>query len=195
MNLPNKITVFRFCCVPFLFAASLIQFRYHWLVAGIIYLIACLSDKADGVIARKNNLVTDFGKLMDPLSDKCVVLAAYLILANLGWHTDIVIMIMMAREFLVAGMRMAAVNEGEVIAANGFGKAKTLIQMVTTVAVYVFLAAYEFTGNEIIVSTLPTTAPDWLLIFSTVSFWAAAIVTALSGLKYAKDGWHLIKTK
>ena len=195
MNLPNKITVFRFFCVPFLFAAALIQFKYHWLVALIIYLAACISDKADGIIARKRNIVTDFGKLMDPLADKSIVLAAFLILANLGWHTDIVIMIMMAREFLVAGMRMAAVNEGEVIAANGFGKAKTFIQMITTIFAFLVLSVYEFLGNEIIVSTLPTTAPKWLYIFCTAAFWINAVATMLSGIKYAKDGWHLIKTK
>lgn len=195
MNLPNKITVFRFFCVPFLFAAALIPFKYHWLVAFIIYLIACISDKADGIIARKKNLITDFGKLMDPLADKSIVLAAFLILANLGWHTDIVIMIMMAREFLVAGMRMAAVNEGEVIAANGFGKAKTLIQMLTTIFAFLVLSFYEFLGNEIVVSTSPTSAPKWLYIFCSVAFWINAVVTMLSGLKYAKDGWHLIKTK
>ena len=194
MNLPNKLTVFRFCCVPFLFAAALIQFRYHWVVTLIIYLVACISDKADGYIARKNNLVTDFGKLMDPLSDKSIVLAAFLILINLGWHTDIVIMIMMAREFLVAGMRMAAVNEGEVIAANGFGKAKTLLQMISTNLVFFFLAVMEKDG-EVIISAKGFNAPDWLNIFCTVSFWIVAVVTLLSGLKYAKDGWHLIKTK
>ncbi|MBR3737618.1 MAG: CDP-diacylglycerol--glycerol-3-phosphate 3-phosphatidyltransferase [Eubacterium sp.] len=194
MNLPNKITVFRFVCVPFLFAASLIQFRYHWAVALIIYFVACMSDKADGIIARKRNLVTDFGKLMDPLSDKSIVLAAFLILMNLGWHTDIVIMIMMAREFLVAGMRMAAVNEGEVIAANGFGKAKTFLQMSTTGLAFLFLAILEKDG-EVVISTLPTTAPHWLVVYCSIAFWIDAVVTMLSGIKYAKDGWHLIKTK
>ena len=194
MNLPNKITVFRFCCVPFLFAAPLIPFRYHWVVAFIVYLVACISDKADGIIARKRNLVTDFGKLMDPLSDKSIVLAAFLIQINLGWHTDIVIMIMMAREFLVAGMRMAAVNEGEVIAANGFGKAKTLLQMLATGAVFFFLSVLEKNG-ETVITAVGYNAPSWLNIFCTIAFWIVGVVTLLSGLKYAKDGWHLIKTK
>ena len=194
MNLPNKLTVFRFCCVPFLFAASLIQFRYHWVVALIIYLLACISDKADGIIARKRNLITDFGKLMDPLSDKSIVLAAFLIQINLGWHTDIVIMIMMAREFLVAGMRMAAVNEGEVIAANGFGKAKTFLQMISTGLVFFFLAVMEKDG-EVVITTNGFNAPDWMFIFCTVAFWIVGVITLLSGLKYAKDGWHLIKSK
>lgn len=194
MNLPNKITVFRFCCIPFLFAASLIEFRYHWVVTLLIYFVACMSDMADGYIARKDGLVTDFGKLMDPLSDKSLVLAAFIIQINLGWHTELVIMIMMAREFLVAGMRMAAVNEGEVIAANVFGKIKTFLQMSTTGLTFLFLAILE-KDTEIVISTLPTTAPGWIITYCTIAFWIDALVTLLSGIKYAKDGWHLIKTK
>lgn len=194
MNLPNKITVFRFCCIPFLFAASLIQFRYHWVVALIIYFIACMSDKADGIIARKQGLVTDFGKLMDPLSDKSLVLAAFIIQINLGVRTDLVIMIMMAREFLVAGMRMAATVEGEVIAANAFGKAKTFLQMATTGMTFLILAILEKDG-EVIIATNGFNAPGWLNIYCTIAFWIVAVVTLLSGLKYTKDGWHLIKTK
>lgn len=194
MNLPNKITVFRFCCIPFLFIFSMIEFRYHWVVTLIIYFIACMSDKADGIIARKQGLVTDFGKLMDPLSDKSLVLAAFIIQINLGWHTDLVIMIMMAREFLVAGIRMAAASEGQVVQANTFGKIKTFLQMSTTGMTFLILAILEKDG-EIIISTSPTTAPHWLIIYCTIAFWIDAIVTLLSGLKYAKDGWYLIKTK
>lgn len=194
MNLPNKITVFRFCCIPFLFAASLIQFRYHWVVALLVYFIACMSDKADGIIARKHGLVTDFGKLMDPLSDKSLVLAAFIIQINLGVRTDLVIMIMMAREFLVAGMRMAATVEGEVIAANAFGKAKTFLQMSTTGITFLILAILEKDG-EVIIATNGFNAPQWLNIYCTVAFWIVAVVTLLSGIKYTKDGWHLIKTK
>lgn len=194
MNLPNKITVFRFCCIPVLFAMSLIQFRYHWVAALLVYFVACMSDKADGIIARKRGLVTDFGKLMDPLSDKSLVLAAFLIFVNLGWHIEIAIMVMMAREFLVAGMRMAATIEGEVIAANAFGKAKTFIQMATTGLTFLFLAILEKNG-ETIISTNGFNAPNWLMTYCTIAFWIATVITALSGLKYAKDGWHLIKTK
>ncbi|MGN0459126.1 MAG: CDP-diacylglycerol--glycerol-3-phosphate 3-phosphatidyltransferase [Eubacterium sp.] len=194
MNLPNKITVFRFLCIPFLFAAALIQFRYHWVVTLLIYFIACMSDKVDGIIARKKGLVTDFGKLMDPLSDKSLVLAAFIIQINLGVRTDLVIMIMMAREFLVAGMRMAAAVEGEVIAANAFGKAKTFLQMSTTGMTFLLLAIME-KDCEIIIATNGFNAPDWLNIYCTIAFWIVAVVTLLSGIKYTKDGWYLIKTK
>lgn len=194
MNLPNKITVFRFCCIPFLWLFSLWQFRYHWVVALLIYFVACVSDTVDGNIARKKKLVTDFGKLMDPLSDKALVLAAFLIQINLGVRTDIVIMIMMAREFLVAGMRMSATVEGEVIAANVFGKAKTFIQMATTGITFLILAIMEKDG-EIIIATNGFNAPHWLTVYCTIAFWIAGIVTALSGIKYTMDGWHYIKTK
>ena len=188
MNLPNKITVFRFACIPFLLAASLIQFPYHWSVALVIYFIACMSDKADGIIARKQGLVTDFGKLMDPLSDKSLVLAAYLVFVNMAWHTELVIMLMMAREFLVAGIRMAAAAEGEVIAANKFGKAKTFLQMSTTGLTYLLLAIGEGAADI-------TTSTPWLNVYCTIAFWVVAVVTVLSGIVYAKDGWHLIRTK
>ena len=168
MNLPNKITVFRFACIPFLLAASLIQFPYHWSVALVIYFIACMSDKADGIIARKQGLVTDFGKLMAPLSDKSLVLAAYLV--------------------LVAGIRMAAAAEGEVIAANKFGKAKTFLQMSTTGLTYLLLAIGEGAADI-------TTSTPWLNVYCTIAFWVVAVVTVLSGIVYAKDGWHLIRTK
>ena len=194
MNLPNKITVFRFCCIPFLWLFSIWQFRYHWVVALLIYFVACISDTVDGNIARKKKLVTDFGKLMDPLSDKALVLAAFLIQINLGVRTDIVIMIMMAREFLVAGMRMSATVEGEVIAANVFGKAKTFIQMATTGMTFLILAIMEKDG-EIIIATNGFNAPYWLTVYCTIAFWIAGIVTALSGIKYTMDGWHYIKTK
>lgn len=194
MNLPNKITVFRFCCIPFLWLFSLWQFRYHWVVALLVYFVACVSDTVDGNIARKKKLITDFGKLMDPLSDKALVLAAFLIQINLGVRTDIVIMIMMAREFLVAGMRMSATVEGEVIAANVFGKAKTFIQMATTGMTFLILAIMEKDG-EIIIATNGFNAPHWLTVYCTIAFWIAGIVTALSGIKYTMDGWHYIKTK
>ena len=164
MNLPNKITIFRFCCVPVLLACAFIDFPYHWVATLIVYFIACISDNVDGYIARKNKIVTDFGKLMDPLSDKTLVFAAYIILFDMGWHT------------------------GEVIAANKFGKAKTFLQMSTTGLTFLLLAIGE--GPADIDMTT-----QWLNIYCAVSFWIVAVITALSGIVYAKDGWHLIKTK
>ena len=188
MNLPNKITVFRFFCIPLLMAFAYIEFPYHWVATLIVYFIACVSDTVDGNIARKRKLVTDFGKLMDPLSDKSLVFAAYLILINMGWHTDICVMLMLAREFLVAGIRMIAATTGEVIAANKFGKCKIFLQMSTTGMTFLLLAIGE--GKADITMSTP-----WLNVYCTIAFWIVAVVTVLSGIIYAKDGWHLIKTK
>lgn len=194
MNLPNRITIFRFICIPVLFLAALIQVRYHWIITFVVYLIGCISDKLDGTIARKHNLVTDFGKLFDPLADKAFMLAAFLILINLGWHTELVIMLMMVREFLVAGVRMAASVEGETIPANIFGKLKTLLQMITAGVAFFILAVLEKNG-EIIITAKGFNPPEFLYIYCTVAFWITGVVTFVSGLKYLKDGWHLIKTK
>ena len=87
-----------------------------------------------------------------------------------------------------------SVNEGEVIAANGFGKAKTFLQMISTGLVFFFLAVMEKDG-EVVITTNGFNAPDWMFIFCTVAFWIVGVITLLSGLKYAKDGWHLIKSK
>ena len=176
MNLPNKITVFRFCCIPFLMAFSLIDFKYHWVAALLVYFVACMSDKADGIIARKRGLVTDFGKVMDPLSDKTLVFAAYLVFINMGWHTELCILLM-----------LPAAN-GEVIAANGFGKCKTFLQMSTTGMTFLLLAIGE--GSADITMTTP-----WLNIYCAIAFWTVTVVAVLSGIIYTKDGWYLIKTK
>ncbi len=194
MNLPNKITVFRFICIPFLFAAALIQFKYHWSVTFVIYMIGCISDKLDGTIARKCNIITDFGKLFDPLADKAFMLASFLILINLGWHTELVIMLIMIREFLVAGVRMAASVEGETIPANIFGKLKTLLQMITVGIAFFMLAVCE-RSQEVIILAKGFNPPAYLEIYCTAAFWITGIITFISGIKYLKDGWHLIRTK
>ncbi len=195
MNLPNKITIFRFVCIPILLFTALLQFRYHWTATFIIYLIGCISDKLDGTIARKRNLVTDFGKLFDPLADKAFMLAAFLILINLGWHTELVIILMMIREFLVAGVRMAAAVEGETIPANIFGKLKTLLQMISAGVAFFILAVLEKKGETVITSAIGFNPPNYLYNYCTVAFWITGVITFISGIKYLKDGWHLIKTK
>ncbi len=190
MNIPNKITIFRILCIPFLIIASLVEFRFHWLVALIIYIVACVSDAIDGKYARKHKLVTDFGKLMDPLADKTLTYTVFLLFTPLGYLSQVAVIIMLAREFLVSGIRMVATSEGKVIAANMFGKVKTTIQMVSTVLIFVALFFCEFKGEISLDS-----APQWLNIYATVAFWLSAIATMISGIKYTKDGWYLIKTK
>ena len=190
MNLPNKITLFRLCMIPVVLATALIDFPFHWTVTVIIYFIACVSDTVDGNIARKQHIVTDFGKLMDPLSDKSLVLTAFVIMVKLGYCDVVCFSLMLSREFLVSGIRMIACTKGEVIAANFFGKIKTFLQMGATTLVFLALGISEFFNLANI-----TFDYNILSICATVMFWIACVVSVLSGIKYAKDGWYLIESK
>ena len=170
MNLPNKLTMMRVIMVPFfmVFAAmshmGTPQFNATYaLIAGILFAVASFTDFLDGYLARKNHLVTDFGKFMDPLADKMVVD---------GVCSPVVLAIIMFREFAVAGVRMIAAESGTVIAANMWGKVKTVLQMVTIIFYYFAMALAPADGVGVISFT------------TQVLCWAVAAVTALSGCIY-----------
>ncbi|MBP7058850.1 MAG: CDP-diacylglycerol--glycerol-3-phosphate 3-phosphatidyltransferase [Lachnospiraceae bacterium] len=131
MNLPNKLTIMRVILIPFfvfflLFKPGDFTFR---LIADIIFVIASLTDMLDGKIARKYNLVTNFGKFMDPLADKLLVCSGLICLLDLGQIPAVVVIIIIAREFIISGFRLVAANSNIVIAANMWGKSKTVSQM------------------------------------------------------------------
>ncbi len=185
MNVPNKITVFRLALVPIFVAEMLLTHKYHFSVALVLYFVACMSDIVDGNIARKKNLVTDFGKLMDPMADKVLTTCAFLCLVKLGYCDVIVVMIIMAREFLVAGIRMIAASKGTVVAANKWGKLKTFLQMAATGLTILSLSFGEGFDIEY----------DVLYNFSHIAYWVVAVVTLISGIIYVKDNKHVIETK
>ena len=133
------------------------------MIAGILFAVASFTDFLDGYLARKNHLVTDFGKFMDPLADKMLTTAAIIYMVVDGVCSPVVLAIIMFREFAVAGVRMIAAESGTVIAANMWGKVKTVLQMVTIIFYY-FAMALAFTTQ--------------------VLCWAVAAVTALSGCIY-----------
>ena len=134
MNLPNKITVFRILMIPFFVACMLIkEIPYHEIIAGVIFIIAALSDLVDGKIARRFNLVTNFGKFMDPLADKLLVQSALLCFVANGLLPAWIAIVIMSREFIISGFRLVAADKGIVIAAGYLGKLKTIFQMVMSV--------------------------------------------------------------
>ena len=143
MNLPNKLTVFRMILVPiFLIVAyvgipgTLLGISNTYWVLNIIFIIASLTDKLDGSIARKYNLVTDFGKFLDPIADKILVLSALVMLVEFGKIPAWIPIIVLSREFLVSGYRfVAAQNSGKVISANIWGKVKTVTQMLAIILI------------------------------------------------------------
>ena len=176
MNLPNKLTMLRVVLVPvfMVFAAfgGLGTDAYNpvaQLVAGIVFAAASITDFLDGYLARKNHLVTDFGKFMDPLADKMLTTAAFIYMMADGICHPVVLAVILFREFAVAGVRMIAAERGTVIAANMWGKVKTVLQMVTIILYYVvpfFLGEAGISGFGIVIRVL---------------CWLVAAVTVLSG--------------
>ncbi|MGB7605162.1 MAG: CDP-diacylglycerol--glycerol-3-phosphate 3-phosphatidyltransferase [Lutisporaceae bacterium] len=130
MNIANKITLLRIAMIPIFMIFMLVKFPFHMEVALAVFLIASLTDKLDGHIARKYNLITDFGKFMDPLADKLLVTGAFVILIQLGRIDAWIVFVILAREFAITGLRSIASAQNIVIAASNFGKLKTVSQIV-----------------------------------------------------------------
>lgn len=189
MNLPNKLTLARVVLVPvFMVFAAISNYgqadfnRMYSLIAGIIFAVASLTDFFDGYIARKNHLVTDFGKFADPLADKMLTTAAIIYMVIDGVCSPVVLALIMFREFAVSGVRMIAAGQNHVIAANMWGKVKTVMQMVT-VLFYYFSAALAPAGSIGAVSLL-----------TQIMCWAMAAATLISGIKYLWDNRSCINT-
>lgn len=132
MNLPNKLTMGRIILIPFIVVFLYMSHLYAWtrIAALILYIMAAVTDWADGYIARKYNLVTNFGKIMDPLADKLLVTAPMLCLVEQGVFPAWCAMLIIAREFLITGLRVVAAADGTVIAATMWGKVKTTVQLI-----------------------------------------------------------------
>ena len=163
MNLPNRITIFRVCMIPFFVAVMLIDsIPYNNYIAFAIFAIASASDALDGYIARSRNLVTNFGKFMDPIADKLLVSAAFILFVELGRVPGYVVIILIAREFIISGFRLVASDNGVVIAAGYTGKIKTVCQMIMCLLVILHLDFYAFHIAEIVFIVLST-------LFSVIS--------------------------
>ena len=173
MNLPNKLTMLRVILVPvFMVFAAFSRYgtaeynQVFMLVAGIVFAVASVTDFLDGYIARKYHLVTDFGKFMDPLADKCLTTAAFIYMVADGICSPVVLAVILFREFAVAGVRMIAAESGTVIAANMWGKGKKVLQMVT-ILFYYFAAALGG-PTDILGVGLITQVLCWLVAAATV---------------------------
>lgn len=160
MNLANKITILRIILVPVFLFILAIKVKYGTYIATAVFIIAALTDTLDGYIARSRNQVTKFGKFLDPLADKLIVTAALISLVEMKKLSTWVVMIIIAREFAITGLRAVAASEGVVIAASKWGKAKTVTQIIAIVAALIELPYNKY------------------LIF------LAVIITIISGLDY-----------
>ena len=178
MNLPNKLTVARILLVPVFMICASQGFNAGWmLAAGIVFAAASFTDYLDGYLARRKGMVTDFGKFADPLADKLLTTTAFIYMMQMDACHPVVIVIILAREFAVSGVRMVAASKNRVIAANMWGKVKTVLQMVTVLVFYVELPLDIWMGNM-------TGSVYTGQIVANVLCWAVAVVTTLSGVIY-----------
>ena len=189
MNLPNKLTLLRILLVPVFMVCATQAFHPGWmLAAGIVFALASFTDYLDGHLARKWNMVTDFGKFADPLADKLLTTTAFLYMMKMGACDPIVLVIILAREFAVSGLRMVAAGSGHVIAANMWGKVKTVLQMVTVLVFYFGLAIELWMGDAHAASACKMQIVGWGLC------WVVAAVTLLSGVIYLWQNRECINT-
>lgn len=156
MNLPNKLTMLRVLMIPFFLIFMLVDFSGNWAkwVALAIFVIASLTDMLDGKIARKYNLITNFGKFMDPLADKLLVCSALICFVELGQIPAWIVIVIISREFIISGFRLIAADKGIVIAAGMSGKLKTVCQMVMTVVVIADIPGLEILETILIYLSL-----------------------------------------
>lgn len=192
MNLPNKLTVGRIALVPLFVATLLINFPFNNVVALIIFIAASLTDLFDGKIARKRNLVTDFGKFADPLADKILVLAALLCFVQNGLCDCIAVIIVLFREFAVTSIRLIAASKGQVVAANIWGKVKTVTQMIAVIVILIFQSILDFLVNTALTVDIYFTLENTFQIAGMVLIWISTIFAIISGVIYILQNRHFI---
>ena len=173
MNLPNKLTMLRVFMIPFFVVFLLVDITlYDKWIALVIFVLASLTDMADGKIARKYNLITNFGKFMDPLADKLLVCSAMIALIELGRIPAWIVIVIIAREFIISGFRLVASDNGVVIAASYWGKFKTVSQMAMVI---------------LMIADIPQ-----LAIVTTVVMYIALALTVISLVDYLVKNWHVM---
>lgn len=196
MNTPNKLTVFRMILVPIIVIISFINIPVDvygipltFIIMDLVFIIGALTDKLDGYLARKNNQITNFGKFLDPIADKILVISAMLILVEAGKLPAWIPIIIITREFAVSGYRLIAVEQnGKVIPANIWGKLKTVTQMIAIILAFIDVNSF----GDIFVKQMDV-IPFILNLIVTILMIACVIATIFSGYEYLKGGKDLLK--
>lgn len=191
MNLPNKLTMLRIILTPVFLAVLYWGFPGADYVALAIFIIASLTDLLDGKIARKYNLVTDFGKFADPLADKILVVAAMLWFVECGRMPAWMVMIVITREFAVSGLRMIASDNGRVIAAGWSGKVKTAATMVCIVVMLLMGPTLAYHQSQAAVTAVPASYFTWI---DVLCGWVITLTTLYSGVEYFVKNKDVIRS-
>ncbi len=192
MNLPNKLTLLRVAMIPFFVLFLLLpQIPHHYLIAGLVFGAASYTDHLDGKLARKNGQITTFGKFMDPLADKILIISALICLVSLDLAPVWMVLLIVAREFMVTFIRLVAAEGGMVLAANNWGKAKTVSQIVALVVVFLFEYIRELSSMGYFVLSAEIGAffsgVEWGLLF------VATALAVISGGVYLFQNLHILK--
>ena len=194
MNTPNKLTIIRMVLVPVFMLLLLWQFKWHSLAALLVFIAASLTDMFDGKIARKRGLVTDFGKFLDPIADKMLTTAAFLgfICLDIGYGVVWVTLIVLLREFTVSSVRMIAAARGKVIAADKWGKVKTVVQMVSIIMALTFEVLKEVLTSVGVSDNVIKLTGTVTGILVTAAIWISAVLTVVSGMNYILKNRELL---
>src|SRR5438067_6475211 len=184
MNLPNKLTISRFILTVAFLAVMFSRVRFHETIALALFVAGGITDFLDGQIARRNKLITNFGILMDPLADKIMVCSAFIAFVGLGWMPAWMAVIVVARELAITGLRLLAASKNVVLAAEGYGKHKTVSQIVAIISILV-LHSYDqwgIAGQSIF--GFPVFGRPWVVDFANLSKWVAVTLTFVLGGLY-----------
>ncbi len=195
MNTPNKLTVLRIVIVPFyVFFLLMPTIPHHYIIAVLLFAAAAYTDHLDGKIARKNNMITDFGKFADPLADKIMIVSALGCFVQVGLTNAIILILIVSREFMVTSMRLVAAGSGKVVAANNWGKAKTISQIAAVLAVMVMQYVVELnTLGCISLDNIDGLAYTFNII-GDILMWITVVLTLVSGAIYIIQNFDFIKS-
>jgi CDP-diacylglycerol--glycerol-3-phosphate 3-phosphatidyltransferase len=184
MNLPNRLTISRFIFTVAFLAVMFSQVRFHQTIALALFVAGGVSDFLDGYIARRDKLITNFGILMDPLADKIMVCSAFIAFVGLNLMPAWMVVIIVARELAITGLRLLAVSKQVVLAAEGYGKHKTISQIVAIIGILVGMSYKQWGAPGNAIFGFEMFGAPWLNWFTRFSIWVAVGLTFLSGWLY-----------
>ncbi len=184
MNLPNKLTISRFVLTIAFLAVMFSKVRFHESIALGLFVAGGVSDFFDGHIARRHKLITNFGILMDPLADKIMVCSAFIAFVGLGWIAAWMVVIIVARELAITGLRLLAASKNVVLAAEGYGKNKTISQIVAIVSILVLHSYADWGGIGALIFGPQVFGAAWVKWFTEVAIWVSVALTFISGWLY-----------
>ena len=184
MNLPNKLTASRFALTVAFLVVMFSKVAYHETIALLLFCTAGVTDYLDGLLARRHKLITNFGILMDPLADKIMICSAFIAFVGVGWLQAWMAVVVVARELAITGLRLLAASKNVVLAAERFGKDKTISQIVAVISIFVLESYKQWGAPGRIIFSWHIGSKPWVDWFTDIAIWAAVILTFISGWLY-----------